>query len=162
MQNCVADQMFSAPASRQLIACEAIIASGLGYWGSIMIWRYFAVGWPYFAVVSALGLAESTVLLGQGLLMLRNLRRPMLRIAPGEIEHVPVTRWSARHIRCSDVVGVASSSGSKVVLKTVTGRERIRLGWLSRAQREDARTAIERWVANRGRAEREPTGSGTS
>lgn len=156
-----ADHVFVAPASRQLTFCGGIIAGALGCWVSILLWPYWPVvsplaragGTVLLAVGSALGLAGSTVILGQCLLDLRNLRRPILRIAPGEIEHMPVFRWSPRRIRASDVVAIASSSRSKVVLKTATGRERIVLRWLSRAQRDAARAAIERWVENRDGAE---------
>lgn len=152
MQGHGADHVFVAPASRQLIAGLGIIAGALGCSVPIQVWLSNLSG-PYWAVVSTLALAGSTVVLGQSLLMLRNLRRPILRVTPGEIEHMPLPRWSARHIRSSDVVAIASSSRSKVVLKTATGRERIVLSWLSRAQRDAARTAIERWVENRDGAE---------
>jgi hypothetical protein len=151
MHKRAADHVFVPPASRQIVAFELVIFGALGWWASIEVWRIWAVG-------SALIAVGSTVLVGQSLLSLRNLRRPILRVAPGEIEHISLTRWSARHIRSSDVVAIASSSRSKVVLKTVSGRERIRLGWLSRAQRAEARAAIERWVANSDRAGAEPTG----
>jgi hypothetical protein len=141
MREQASEQSFTAPAHQQLIAGLGLAAGVCALWSSVLIWSLM----PLLSVlIFVLGL----VLIGQNLLGLRNLRRPLLRIAPQAIEHLrlPMLHGSPRRIQRSDVTGIASRSKSKVVLETTAGPQRIDLVWLSKEQRDAARSAIERWA----------------
>lgn len=101
-----------------------------------------------FPVLAPLLSVESLLVAAGSAFGLWQIRRPILSISEDGLEH----RWIAipgrKHLPADEVAGIAKTTARRIVLTTRRGgRLSIRLDSLPREERDDARAAIERWVA---------------
>jgi hypothetical protein len=105
----------------------------------------------YTRTGSVLTLATAAVvalLAGLMALGLWNYARPVLEISEDAIRYGPIMGLRRRCISGGDVEGIVESTRRRVVLKARAGRPvTIWLRYVRKGEREAARQAIERWVA---------------
>jgi hypothetical protein len=107
--------------------------------------------WSYFngyAIPLFLGCAYLLLTYGLGL---KNFHQPVFAISPGAIEHWRIPTLVRRRVRAGEGFQVEKSSPRRLVLRAASGKRiSLRLDWLSKADRSEARAAIERWVEDYG------------
>ncbi|MDH3213294.1 MAG: hypothetical protein OEM05_12485 [Myxococcales bacterium] len=104
----------------------------------------------WYAIPPFLGSAYLVLTYGLGL---RNFQRPVLAISDHAIEHWPIPTLARRRVRAGQGVRVAKSTRRRLVLRTAGGKRiPVRLDWLSKPDRAEARAAIEQWVKRHGAA----------
>ena len=109
-------------------------------------WSFF----HWYAIPLFLGCAYLLLTYGLGL---KNFHRPVFAISAGAIEHWRIPTPIRRRVRAGEGVQVEKSSPRRLVLRAASGKRiSLRLDWLSKADRNDARAAIERWVEDHGSA----------
>jgi hypothetical protein len=136
----MSDRAFYAPTTRKSTLWLGLLAGFAGMAVTARAYSFF----QGYAIPPFLGSAYLLVTYG---LALRNFQRPVLTISDRAIEHWPIPAPAGRRVGAGEGARVAKSTRRGLELRTAGGKRiPVRLDWLSKPDRAEARAAVETWV----------------